>query len=116
MFQVFKLIHVTTIALSIAAMSITLYGDHPPKTVRRISILAVIFILISGTGMGLSLNVISSGRPPLWIIVKGVIWLAIFMLGVFFPHKLKKYRNRSLALILSLGVMAGAMAIFVPNW
>lgn len=102
-YEVYKIIHLTSLMIVFTAMSIQLVGEKDIKLLKILAGISSFFILVSGMGLLARIGV-SHGGMPTWVIIKIVLWAS---LAIGLPIIGKRFRH------LGYPAYWGAMSIFV---
>lgn len=110
-YQVYKLIHLTSIFLFLTGASVLLLAK--PKSVfwKILTGLASFFILLGGMGLMARLG---NGFQP-WIQAKLVLWFAVTGLGHLVAKRFPGFALKAYWITILLATLAAYIAIYKPG-
>jgi uncharacterized membrane protein SirB2 len=75
-YELYKIIHLTSLMIVFTSMSIQLVGEKEIKLLKILSGVGSFFILVSGMGLLARIGV-SHGGMPVWAMLKIAIWITL---------------------------------------
>jgi hypothetical protein len=115
-YQLVHLIGIFALLASLCGLAgMTLTHKNIPKEWRKIFAMAhgvsLMFILISGFGLLARLGIIT--RPPIWVLLKILIWIGLGA-GFALLKRQSKHAAKLIVVFVLLATLAAYLAIFKP--
>lgn len=114
-YEIYKVIHLTSLFIFFTASSIALIGDKNIKLFKILQGVATFFILVSGMGLLARLGITHGSPWPLWAILKVVIWICLGILIPVISKRFKGLTKISYWMMMILFIFAATLAIYKPT-
>lgn len=110
-YEFYKILHVVCILLFTGSIAVQFFSEVSPKSMKIISGVTSLFILVAGMGLLARLGVSHKAGWPVWAYVKLGVWVLVSALGPILAKRLKSNRALGYYLILALMFIAVYSAV-----
>lgn len=110
-YEVYNIIHLTSIMILFTSLAITFYGLNS-KLIKILTGIATLMTFVGGMGLMARLGVSHTEGWPMWIKLKMTIWFIIGIGGAIVARRFPKYGRPAYFISLVLFIVAATAATY----
>lgn len=110
-YEIYNIIHLTSIIILFTGMAISFFGLNS-KLIKILTGIATLMTLVGGMGLMARLGVSHTEGWPLWIKVKMCIWFIVGIGGAIVSKRFPKYGRPAYFLSVILFIIAATAATY----
>lgn len=114
-YEIYKIIHLTSLMIFFTASAIALIGDKNIKIFKILQGLATLFILVSGMGLLARIGITHGSPWPSWAIFKVLIWLTLALSVPIINKRWPQFKTALYWPMMMLFVLAAILAVYKPQ-
>lgn len=110
-YEVYKLIHFSSIFLSLTTLALALVGNLKDRWIKVMSGMSGLLILVSGMGLLARVGVSHGEAFPLWVKGKFLFWMILAIGGPITIRRLKSKRTPAFFMFIGVAISAAYFAV-----